>query len=144
MKAGRSYAGFNPASGPDVKLFRAVLDGNHLLRGFRNADIREALYGTTDDRGASSPKRGGGAFVEAVTRARTDQESAPQSPLARESPGTSSARSRAATVSSWNPSSPRCCGLDSPKDAHHAQMLRSQNLTRQSRNQRGFFSKPCE
>ena len=49
VKAGRSYAGFNPASGPDVKLFRAVLDGNHLLRGFRNADIREALYGATDD-----------------------------------------------------------------------------------------------
>jgi hypothetical protein len=49
VKAGRSYAGFNPASCPDVKLFRAVLDGDHLLRGFRNADIREALCGTTDD-----------------------------------------------------------------------------------------------
>jgi hypothetical protein len=49
IKAGRSYAGFNPASGPDVKLFQAVLDGNHLVRGFRNADIREALYTATDD-----------------------------------------------------------------------------------------------
>jgi hypothetical protein len=49
VKAGRSYAGFNPASGPDVKLFTAVLDGDHVLRGFRNADIREALYGTTAD-----------------------------------------------------------------------------------------------
>ena len=67
--------------------------------------------------GASSPKRGGGAFVEAVARARTDQESAPQSPLARELPGTSSARSRAAPVSSWNPSSPQCCGIDNRKDA---------------------------
>ena len=47
--AGRSHAGFNPASGPDVKLFGAVLDGNHVVRGFRNADIREALYGTTED-----------------------------------------------------------------------------------------------
>jgi hypothetical protein len=46
---GRSYAGFNPASGGDVKLFGAVLDGNHLVRGFRNGDIRAALYGTTDD-----------------------------------------------------------------------------------------------
>jgi hypothetical protein len=46
---GRSYAGFNPASAADVKLFQAVLDGNHLLRGFRNGDIREALYGATDD-----------------------------------------------------------------------------------------------
>ena len=49
VKAGRSYAGFNPASGQDVKLFAAVLDGDHVVRGFRNADIREALYGTTDD-----------------------------------------------------------------------------------------------
>jgi hypothetical protein len=47
--AGRSYAGFNPASGADVKLFGAVLDGNHLVRGFRNGDIRTALYGSTED-----------------------------------------------------------------------------------------------
>ena len=49
--AGRNHAPFNPASGPDVKLFSAVLDGNHLVRGFRNADIREALYGSTEDAG---------------------------------------------------------------------------------------------
>ncbi len=49
--AGRSHTGFNPASGPDLKLFGAVLDGNHLVRGFRNADIREALYGSTEDVG---------------------------------------------------------------------------------------------
>jgi hypothetical protein len=42
---GRSSAGFNPARAQDVGLFRAVLDGNHLVRGFRNADIRRALYG---------------------------------------------------------------------------------------------------
>jgi hypothetical protein len=46
---GRSYAGFNPASVTDVKLFGAVLDGNHRVRGFRNADIREALYGGSHD-----------------------------------------------------------------------------------------------
>jgi hypothetical protein len=48
-RSGRSYSGFNPASGLDVKLFQAVLDGNNLVRGFRNADIREALNGATDD-----------------------------------------------------------------------------------------------
>ena len=32
-----------------MKLFGAVLDGNHLVRGFRNADIRGALYGLTED-----------------------------------------------------------------------------------------------
>jgi hypothetical protein len=42
---GRSYAGFNPARREDVRLFRAVLDGDHIARGFRNPDIREPLFG---------------------------------------------------------------------------------------------------
>jgi hypothetical protein len=42
---GRSYAGFNPARRDDVRLFVAVLDGDHIARGFRNADIREPLFG---------------------------------------------------------------------------------------------------
>ena len=51
VASGRSHAGFNPASGADVKLFSAVLDGNHLVRGFRNADIREAMYESIDEAG---------------------------------------------------------------------------------------------
>jgi hypothetical protein len=47
--SGRTHAGFNPASSPDVELFSAVLDGNHLLHGFRNADIRQTLFGLTED-----------------------------------------------------------------------------------------------
>ena len=43
--AGRSYAGFNPARRDDVRLFAAVLDGDHIARGFRNKDIRAALFG---------------------------------------------------------------------------------------------------
>jgi hypothetical protein len=43
--ASRSYAGFNPARREDVRLFKAVLDGDHIARGFRNADIREPLFG---------------------------------------------------------------------------------------------------
>jgi len=39
----RSYAGFNPASRQDLRLFQAVLHGNHLLRGFYNRDIRRLL-----------------------------------------------------------------------------------------------------
>lgn len=49
--SGRSHAGFNPASPADVRLFQAVLDGDHVLRGIRNADIRAALYGSTEDAG---------------------------------------------------------------------------------------------
>ncbi len=43
--ADRSYAGFNPARREDVQLFAAVLDGDHIARGFRNRDIRAALFG---------------------------------------------------------------------------------------------------
>ncbi|HMB04071.1 MAG TPA: hypothetical protein VKP69_10085 [Isosphaeraceae bacterium] len=48
---GRSYAGFNPARRDDVRLFRAVLGGDHIARGFRNADIREPLFGRPLHRG---------------------------------------------------------------------------------------------
>jgi hypothetical protein len=43
--AQRSYAGFNPARQEDVRLFLAVLDGDHIARGFRNKDVRAALFG---------------------------------------------------------------------------------------------------
>ena len=42
---GRSYAGFNPARREDVRLFKAILNGDHIARGFRNADIRVPLFG---------------------------------------------------------------------------------------------------
>src|SRR4029077_19746508 len=43
--AGRSYAGFNPARREDVRLFAAILDGDHIARGFCNKDIRAAIFG---------------------------------------------------------------------------------------------------
>ena len=43
--AERSSAGFNPARREDVRFFAAVLDGDHIARGFRNKDIRTALFG---------------------------------------------------------------------------------------------------
>jgi hypothetical protein len=46
---GRSYAGFNPARAEEVRLFAAVLAGDHIAQGFRNQDIRVALYGDTRD-----------------------------------------------------------------------------------------------
>jgi hypothetical protein len=45
--AERSSAGFNPARREDVRLFAAVLDGDHIARGFRNKDIRAVLFGST-------------------------------------------------------------------------------------------------
>jgi hypothetical protein len=45
VQSGRSYAGFNPARQQDVRLFRAVLAGAQVLQGFRNGDVRRALFG---------------------------------------------------------------------------------------------------
>jgi hypothetical protein len=41
---GRSYAGFNPAREEEARLFAAVLAGDHIAQGFRNKDVRAALY----------------------------------------------------------------------------------------------------
>jgi hypothetical protein len=41
---GRSYAGFNPARQEEARLFAAVLAGDHVAQGFRNKDIRTAIY----------------------------------------------------------------------------------------------------
>jgi hypothetical protein len=43
--ATRSHAGFTPARREDVRLFKAVLDGDQIARGSRNADIRAPLFG---------------------------------------------------------------------------------------------------
>ena len=53
---GRSYAGFNPAREEEARLFAAVLAGDHIAQGFRNQDIRAALY-------AESRKRSRNASV---------------------------------------------------------------------------------
>lgn len=50
---GRSYAGFNPAREEEVRLFAVVLAGDHIAQGFRNKDVRAALYGDN----AKNPKR---------------------------------------------------------------------------------------
>lgn len=41
---GRSFAGFNPAREHEAQLFAALLAGDHISQGFRNKDIRAALY----------------------------------------------------------------------------------------------------
>jgi hypothetical protein len=43
----RSYAGFNPAREEEIRLFAAVLAGDHIAQGFRNRDIRVALHPAT-------------------------------------------------------------------------------------------------
>ena len=52
-RKGRSYAGFNPAREEEVRLFAAVLAGDHIAQGFRNQDIRAAFYAES----ARAPQR---------------------------------------------------------------------------------------
>jgi len=46
LSSGRSAKAFNPLARGDAELFRAVMAGEHLLRGFKNSDIRHQLRGT--------------------------------------------------------------------------------------------------
>jgi hypothetical protein len=41
---GRSYAGFNPAREDELRLFAAILAGDHVAQGFSNKDVRTAIY----------------------------------------------------------------------------------------------------
>lgn len=46
QKEGRRIAKFNPITAADCSLFAAVLSGEHILTGFRNRQLRAALYDT--------------------------------------------------------------------------------------------------
>lgn len=43
-KKGRTYRGFNPADARDLAVMREVMRGKYLVNGFRNRDIRSALF----------------------------------------------------------------------------------------------------
>ena len=46
LKDGKRLArALNPLNGKDGKLLRILADGDYLIKGFRNADVREAMYG---------------------------------------------------------------------------------------------------
>jgi hypothetical protein len=66
IKGQRSFAGFNPARKDDILFFRAVLRGEHELRGFRNADLRRLL--TLDDRDPDQRRRNRAAIGRRLKR----------------------------------------------------------------------------
>jgi hypothetical protein len=68
---GRSDAGFNPARRDDVRLFRAVLDGDQIARGFRNGDIRGSLFGSPKP--SSQPRRASAAVGRLLKRLHVRQ-----------------------------------------------------------------------
>ena len=63
---GRSYAGFNPAREEEARWFAAVLAGDHIAQGFRNRDIRAALY--TERMHAPRPPRPSAAVGRLLKR----------------------------------------------------------------------------
>jgi hypothetical protein len=54
-KDGRRYRALNPWHQPDADLLEAISAGQWTINGFRNRDLRAALYGTTTD--AAESKR---------------------------------------------------------------------------------------
>ena len=67
-RAGRPYRGLRPIDADDARVFEVVLSGEHLLQGFRNRDIREALYGALPD--AASRKRASGRVTRLLSLLR--------------------------------------------------------------------------
>lgn len=50
IKDGKRRArALNPLTGKDGQLLRVLATGDYLIKGFRNADLREAMHGKTDD-----------------------------------------------------------------------------------------------
>jgi hypothetical protein len=49
-RRGRPYRGLRPVDREDARVFQAVLQGGFALQGFRNKDIRQALYGEEPDK----------------------------------------------------------------------------------------------
>jgi hypothetical protein len=55
---GRGVRAFNPLSRDDIQLFKAMMAGEHLIRGLSNADIRTCLEGSSHLRDlVSYPKK---------------------------------------------------------------------------------------
>lgn len=62
----RSYAGFNPARAGDMALFACLCQGAYLLNGFRNQDIRGAIF--SGEAGAREEKRRKSAAVGRILK----------------------------------------------------------------------------
>ena len=53
----RTAKAFNPVARDEVQIFRALLAGQHMIRGFSNPDIRQILKDSPHLNGISDPKR---------------------------------------------------------------------------------------
>jgi len=65
---GRLFRGLRPIHSDDARVFEVVLSGEHLLQGFRNGDVRDALYGNAQD--AAARKRASGRVTRVLALLR--------------------------------------------------------------------------
>ena len=65
---GRRHRGLRPLDPSEAKLLAAIASGEHLISGFRNRDLRRALFGDTDD--AASRRRQAGQITRRLALLR--------------------------------------------------------------------------
>jgi hypothetical protein len=57
LKAKRSAKAFNPVARVEAQIFRTLLDGQHMIRGFSNPDIRNKLKDSLHLKDIADPRR---------------------------------------------------------------------------------------
>jgi hypothetical protein len=67
-KSSRGVRAFNPLSRDDIQLFKAMMAGEHFIRGLTNSDIRTRLEGSPHLRDPSNNPKGQSAKVSRILR----------------------------------------------------------------------------
>ena len=64
----RTAKAFNPVARDEVQIFRALLAGQHMIRGFSNPDIRHILKDSAHLNGIANPKRQSSKVMRILNR----------------------------------------------------------------------------
>ncbi len=64
----RSAKAFNPVARDESQIFRALLDGQHMIRGFSNPDIRHKLKDSPHLKGITDPRKQSGKVTRIFNR----------------------------------------------------------------------------
>ena len=67
----RTAKAFNPIARDDSQNFRALLDGQHMVRGFSNPDIRQKLKDSPHLKGITDPRRRSAKVTRIFNRCHT-------------------------------------------------------------------------
>src|SRR3989475_8484596 len=69
----RTAKAFNPVARDEVQIFRALLAGQHMIRGFSNPDIRQILKDSSHMNGIADPKRRSAKTTRILNRCHAHQ-----------------------------------------------------------------------